>query len=540
MWSTFSKPHIRRVAPGNALLPVFLFLFLAASCQQRKAVEAQPTVRDTTITQQNAYSDLFFDSARLERLIAVRKLPDTAAKSLRAFYRSRNYQYAWFNTEGLNEQARIFWNLQSDYLQYARDSILYNPSLQRLMDSAVQLNGPLPLSDSARFAAEMQLTHQFVRYVRRAYQGNVALQQKDLGWFIPRKRLNMVAVLDSFLKHKEPYEPVNAQYGLLKKYLLRYYAMQRQGGWPALNSPVNKFQLGDSLPAIAAIKKRLFTMGDYTLPDTTALFTDSLKVAVQRFQQRYGLAADGIIGGNTFKALNEPIEKRIRQILINMERLRWVPAQPPGDFILVNIPQFRLVVFEQGKPAFSMNIVVGKEQHATVVFTGTIRQVVFSPYWNIPPGIMKNEVLPAIRRDPNYVARHNMEWHGNILRQRPGPDNPLGLVKFLFPNSYNIYLHDSPAKSLFDQQKRTFSHGCIRVAEAEKLANWVLRKQPEWTPARIRAAMDRHQEQFVNVKDPIPVFIGYFTAYVDATGQLNFRDDIYGHDQKLAEHLFSN
>ena len=142
--------------------------------------------------------------------------------------------------EGLNEQANIFWNLQSDYLQYARDSMLYNPVLQQLMDSAIQTDYKLQLSDSARFAAEMQLTRQFVRYVRRAYQGQVALNDKDLGWFIPRKRLDMVAVLDSFLKHKEPFEPVNRQYGLLKKFLLRYYEMQQQGGWPPINSTGEK------------------------------------------------------------------------------------------------------------------------------------------------------------------------------------------------------------------------------------------------------------------------------------------------------------
>ena len=226
-------------------------------------------------------------------------MPDSVAKRLRNFYNSRNYQYAWFTNEGFNEQAQIFWNLQSDYLRYSGDSLLYNPALQHLMDSAETTDYQIQLPDSLRFATEMQLTRQFVRYARRAYQGNIEIGDKDLDWFIPRKRLNIVAVLDSFLKNKEPYEPVNAQYGLLKKFLLRYYDMQQHGGWPAINSTAKKFHLGDSMPAIASIKKRLFTTGDYTLPDTSYLFTDSLKAAVQRFQKRYGLNEDGVIGGGT-------------------------------------------------------------------------------------------------------------------------------------------------------------------------------------------------------------------------------------------------
>lgn len=541
MNQTFSKPHAATVASEKILFLSFLLLLLSTACQQKKAETETATavVRDTTITRQNAYSDLFFDSTVLEKAIRQRQLPDTIARRLRHFYSSRNYQYAWFTQNGFTEQAFNFWNLQSDYLNYSGDSTLYNPFLQQLMDSAQAAGKPIQLPDSTRFAAELQLTGQFARYARRAYQGNIPLDEKELGWAIPRKRINTAALLDSFLKHKEPYEPVNEQYGLLKKFLLRYYDMQRSGGWPAINSTAKKFQAGDSSSAVAAIKKRLFTTGDFTESDSSFQFTDSLKAAVQRFQKRYGLNEDGVVGGNTLKALNEPIEQRIRQILINMERMRWIPAQPPGDFILVNIPQYTLTVFEKGKPAFNMNIVVGQTGHATVIFTGNLKHVVFSPYWNIPPGILKAEILPAIRRNPAYLARNHMEWNGGAVRQKPGPWNALGNVKFLFPNSYNIYLHDTPAKTLFGAERRAFSHGCIRVSEPEKLANWVLRNQPAWTSEKVRTAMNGSKEQYVPVRDTIPVFIGYFTAYVDAAGQLNFRDDIYGHDRKMATLLFA-
>ena len=184
-----------------------------------------------------------------------------------------------------------------------------------------------------------------------------------------------------------------------------------------------------------------------------------------------------------------------------------------------------------------MNVVVGKDLHQTVVFNGDIKYVVFSPYWNIPPSILKKEILPAIKKNPNYLSKNNMEWNGNGVRQKPGPSNALGLVKFLFPNSFNIYLHDSPAKNLFGAQTRAFSHGCIRLAEPKKLAVYLLKDDPQWTEKKIDAAMHAGKEKYVTLKNPVPVFIGYLTAWVDQQGRLNLRKDIYKRDQALAEML---
>jgi murein L,D-transpeptidase YcbB/YkuD len=218
--------------------------------------------------------------------------------------------------------------------------------------------------------------------------------------------------------------------------------------------------------------------------------------------------------------------------------MRWMPAQPTSDYLLVNIPEFRLHVYEKGKHHFAMNVVTGSVAHNTVIFTGTLQQIVFSPYWNVPASILRKEILPGIARNKNYLTRHNMEWSGNAVRQKPGPANSLGLVKFLFPNSYNIYLHDSPAKNLFNESKRAFSHGCIRLEEPKKLAQFLLRNDAAWDSVKITNAMNTGKELFVPVKENIPVFIGYFTAWVDGQGQLNFRDDIYGHDKKMKERLF--
>ena len=187
-----------------------------------------------------------------------------------------------------------------------------------------------------------------------------------------------------------------------------------------------------------------------------------------------------------------------------------------------------------------MNVVVGKSQHKTAVFNGDVKYVVFSPYWNIPASIMKNETLPGIRRNPKYLAQHNMEWNGNQIRQKPGPNNSLGLVKFLFPNSHNIYLHDSPAKSLFNETNRAFSHGCIKLAEQKKLASYLLRNDSTWNGATITSAMESGIEKTVTLRKTTSVFIAYFTSWVDKNGKINFRKDVYSRDSRMAKLIMNN
>ena len=215
-----------------------------------------------------------------------------------------------------------------------------------------------------------------------------------------------------------------------------------------------------------------------------------------------------------------------------------MPVSMNKDYFLINIPEFRFYAFENNKPVWNMKVVVGKSIHETAVFSGTLRYVVFAPYWNVPPGILKDEVLPAISRSKNYLAKNHMEWYGGTVRQLPGPWNALGKVKFLFPNSHNIYLHDTPAKELFKRDQRSFSHGCIRVEEPKRLAEYVLRDQQEWTSERIDSAMNGAKEIQITLKKTFPVLIAYFTAWVDEGGQLNFRKDIYNKDHRLAELIY--
>ncbi|MCG2616474.1 L,D-transpeptidase family protein [Terrimonas sp. NA20] len=528
-------------------LPQLLIATLAViafSCKSPDKKLPEPVKRDTTISIVNAYSELFFDSTKLESFMVSENLDDSMAVSLRNFYNQRNFQYAWFFPQGMADYATTFLNLQNDYLHYSGDSSTYIAALQPLIDSLSDSTTFIRTPDSIKLKTELLLTEQFFRYASSAYAGRKDISTKDLGWFIPRKKIDAVEVLDSMLKHKgqnlTAYEPVNRQYNLLKEYLVKYYAIEKGDGWKPIPIPSGKKSLreGDSSETIAALRQRLFLYGDLKQTDSSNLFDTSLTAALKNYQRRFGLKDDGVAGPALLAQMNKPVSDRIRQLLINMERLRWVPAEPKEDYLLVNIPEYRLHVYENGKYAWNMNVVVGSQAHSTVIFNGDMKYVVFSPYWNVPPSIIKNEVVPGMARNKNYLANHNMEWNGGAVRQKPGIKNSLGLVKFLFPNSYNIYLHDTPSKSLFNESSRAFSHGCIRLAEPKKLAIYLLRNEPAWDSTSITKAMNAGKEKYVTLKKTLPVFICYFTAWVDRNGQLNFRDDVYGHDKEMAARLF--
>ncbi len=490
-------------------------------------------------------ADLFLDSTALEAFIASHSIEPEKAVYLRDFYQSRQYQFAWFSKKGLDEHGRSFWNLHNAYLNYSRDSSHWDKQLHKQMDSLVSNTERIALSPEKLRELELLLTAHFFDYAHHAFEGKI--DPADLKWNIPRKKINAIALLDSLIQRNgerlDTWEPVNPQYKALRKELIRYYDIDKEGGWPQVVLTGKKLQEGDSAKAVTQLKQRLRLVGDYRPKDNSPRFNSALKEAVRRAQKRFGLTEDGVVGPGTVAQLNKPVSSRIEQILVNMERMRWMPVQPDSNLILANIPDFTLHVFEQGKREFSMKIVVGKAANKTVVFNNQLKYIVFSPYWNVPESIVRNEILPALKRNPSYLAKHNMEQTGvsnglPVIRQKPGGSNSLGLVKFLFPNSYSIYFHDTPAKSLFSQSQRAFSHGCIRLAEPKKLANYLLRKQPDWTDSAIYKAMHAGTEKWVTLADPVPVAITYFTAWVDSEGAINFREDIYGHDKALAERLF--
>ena len=526
--------------------PIFIILLMLNSCQGQQP-KITVAVRDTSITPVTSFSKLFFDSARLETFIKEQKAGDSSASQQRNFYKRRNYQFAWFTEDGIAEHTRSFWNLHNNYINDFGDTVLKFKKLHQHIDLLLNEDTAMNIAAERILQTELELTMHFFEYSNKAYSGKS--NPNELQWHIPRKKINAELLLDSLIardgKNLQDWEPVNIDYQLLKKEMVRYHEIDKAGGWKEIALVKSKkYKPGDSSLVIKQVKQRLQISGDDKTVDTTIYYTNGLIAVIKRTQKSFGFKEDGIITAVLIKELNISVGERIKKILINLERLRWVPQQPEGDLIIVNIPEFRLHVFKDTKKLFSINIVVGKAANNTVIFTGQLKHVVFSPYWNVPPSIVRTEILPAIKRNPNYLAKMNMERTGSsgglpVIRQKPGGANALGKVKFIFPNSYNIYFHDTPSKSLFNRDIRAFSHGCIRLAEPVKLATYLLRNQPEWTTEKINVAMSSSIEKWVPLKKSLPVFITYFTAWVDSEGLLNFRDDVYGHDKNLAKHLFN-
>jgi murein L,D-transpeptidase YcbB/YkuD len=539
-----------------------VFLILLAACKNNKndkkiAAEDDSdktenakkiTKRDYSINASNAYSDLFLDSSQVENFITEKKLDDILSRKIRSFYNARNYEFAWFTSDGATEQGRSFWNLHEYYTTYSSNNSLDDKALKKKMNAIVSAD-TISLKAASAANTEITLTRHFIQYMQDNYKSG-EIKRKEIERFVPFKKENALAYADSLLtkKHKNNkyYGDVNPSYKLLQDQLRKYDDIVKKGGWQPIDATVKKIKKGDSSLTVSAIKKRLQATGEMPAGDTAQTFDDQLVNAVKAFQTSRGLTPDGIVTPALVKEMNVPALKRVEQILINMGRMRWMLNNTDGNLITVNLPEFVLHVYEGKTKKFDMNVVVGKEGHNTTIFTGNLNQIVFSPYWNVPYDIVEKEVLPSIEKNPNYLAENEMEKVGEpvdgipTVRQLPGPKNSLGKVKFLFPNSFDIYFHDTPAKGLFSKDKRAYSHGCIRLSDPVKMANYLLRNQPEWTPEKIDEAMNSGQEQYVKVKDPVPVLITYNTAWVDENGVLNFRDDIYSHDAALSQKMFTN
>lgn len=540
---------------------ILVFVFFLTDCQRslKKNTDNDATeIRDSTL--------FYLDSSQITNFFATYPLSKNYQQYLESFYNKRKGAFAWINNTGINEYGKNLINLLNhEAIIFKTDSIFYRNRLHALYDILSEEDYKFSSRDSQVSELEFLFTASFFDYAKRNWKGISNTDLKKVSWFIERKKLNYDDLLDTILKSEAPavssFEPVYRQYRLLKRYLQKYNDLEKEDGWTAWYDQVKELKKGDTAVAIVSVKKQLNMLDDLLVNDGTNLFNNELEDAVKNFQKRHGLKEDGIIAGKTLQAMSVPLYESMQKILINMERSRWVPAEQKGDYIAVNIPDFKLHVYSDDSLLWSCNVIVGKSQikNNTVIFNNYLEYIVFSPYWNIPKNILIKETLPSIKEDLNYLSEHDMEivdasgqpvalssidWNKYktsfpyTIRQKPGKNNALGLVKFLFPNVYDIYMHDTPEKSLFGETTRTFSHGCIRLEEPYKLVRFLLRQDTAWTDEKIIALLNGGEQTFVKLKNKVPIFIAYFTAWVDRNGKLNFRDDVYHHDEKMKELLF--
>jgi lipoprotein-anchoring transpeptidase ErfK/SrfK/uncharacterized protein YcfL len=525
---------------NNDVLPAGKAVIEAAKPVQ--SVSDIPVPRDRTIDESNGYNDIFLDSLDVERFIVKKKLNDTVAMAMRAFYNLRNDEYAWFSSAGLIEQSVSFRSLYSS----ENDADEFNKSLEARLDglrtgSAASVRA----KDPAIIETELQITERFIQYAKKNYT-DMGIALTALGTYIPAKRRGITDFAGFVLASNsinDHYAALNESYRLLKIPLQQYSAIERSGGWPMIPATRKEYRVGIGDPAVALLKRRLQMTGELAGGDTSRLFDTGLENAVKTYQAAHGFDTSGVVTKALLKDMNIPVLARMEQLIVNMQRMRWMPAHPDGLLIIVNIPEFEVYVDSNKSILFQMDAVVGAEGHNTTMFSGNVSQVVFSPYWNIPPSIVRKEVVPGMRRERHYLGKRHMEITGRegglpVVRQRPGADNALGKVKFLFPNDFNIYMHDTPEKGFFSKSERDLSHGCIRLSNALEMAYFLLRNYPAWPKGKIDSAMNSEHQQFVKLTSTVPVIITYYTAWVDNKGVLRFAGDIYGRDRQMAEKMF--
>ena len=461
-------------------------------------------------------------------------------------------------------------------LEHADDEGL-NPSdydAALLAQSVAAASKDKPLTAEQQTALDADINQSLLRYLHDLHYGRVDPRSVYANFNVSPKTLNLQATLNAAVAAGDLNQAVKAAaptfplYQALKPWLVRYRALEKNPVWagnlPAL--PAQKLEPGAAYAGVGLLSARLISLGDlpadFVVPER---YQGPLVDGVKAFQKRHGLTEDGVIGKTTFEQLNVKPAARVEQIALTMERLRWTPLMADKRVLVVNLPEFELRGLEINGEAvqipLKMNVIVGKALNTqTPMFDEQMRAIEFSPYWNVPPSIARAETVPKLRRDPAYFDRQGFEIvtrTGDVvtqldatqlaalqsgqarIRQRPGAQNALGDIKFIFPNNDNIYMHHTPSVGLFQRDRRDFSHGCIRVAAPVELAQFVLKDEPEWTAEKIREAMENGNSKTIRLKTPVMVVIAYATAIVKQRGgTIYFYADIYGHDRQLRAALF--
>jgi L,D-transpeptidase YcbB len=463
------------------------------------------------------------------------------------YYRSllRRGKPVWSEGEKIADRGpkmvEALGNATADGLSPTR----YNfDTAQKLLQA---INGSVEDSLKAHYIADFDLvvTEGFNRYASDLTRGSIDPEKGGLKWLIPRAKPWEENLLRMAIRGEEPsriverLRPQTPYYKRMMAALARHQDIKAKGGWPMVAK--GKLARGDSSAAVASLRARLLASDDAREVSLASagsarpnIYDNDLYEALRRYQDRHALESDGALGESTLRELNETIDERIDEVTLNLDRWRWLPHSLGKFFVLVNVAGFELEVVEDNVAIERMNVVVGQPGWKTPIFQDTMEHIVVNPSWNVPESIMREEIRPAMARNPNYLAEHNMELTSDgTARQLPGADNALGDYKFIFPNKNNIYLHDTPAQQYFSRTSRAFSHGCIRLERPDDLAYLIASKASRSSPADIRDKRMSGKESWVKVTRTVPVYILYFTVWADEDGTTHVYHDVYGHDKSL-------
>ncbi|MEJ2657409.1 MAG: L,D-transpeptidase family protein [Desulfobacterales bacterium] len=488
---------------------------------------------------------------------------------LQRFYVRRVYVPVWVSKGGpLPSVSVLVEKLKGAYEEGLRPGDYHLDAIQKILGKVEgNIKSKKPLHQDRLVDLELLLTDAFLLYASHLMSGRINPETIEPDWHADLKEADLTAGFETALSENRIKEslddllPQSVEYNKLRKALIRYRQISRNGGWGNIIS-TTRLKKGEQSQAVISLRSRLLASGDLSEYNNrmSDIFDEVLEKAVIRFQLRHGLKADGIVGQATLNALNVPVEERIDQINLNLERWRWLPLDLGKRYIQVNIANYQLDVVENDNTILSMKAIVGKYYRRTPVFSAKMTYLVLSPYWHVPPSIAVKDKIPEQRKNPFYFEQQHIKvfqgWGENArevdpqaidwtkisknffpyhLRQEPGSWNLLGEIKFMFPNRYDVYIHDTPMKGFFEKTKRDFSSGCIRIEKPVELAMYLLRNDPKWTRETIYSAIEKHKEHTIILPEPIMVHLLYWTAWADKEGNIHFRKDIYKRDERLKQ-----
>ena len=534
---------------------------------QQKTVSAQSLIIQVT----GHIKERVLNSKESSKVVCMAELICSSA-TLPHFYATRSFSPAWIKDSGpLPQAAALLAAIGQASLEGLAAKDYHLATISSLLQQISSKMAAHRYVDPEQAAdLDLLLTDTFLIYASHLLSGRVNPETLQSDWFIKGRKGNVARVLEIALRQDTIEEslrdllPPHADYQRLKNALAHYRSIVEEGGWPLVphGPPLRR---GDRGLRVEALRAYLIVSGDLAVsPGYVDFehFDEGMEKGVRRYQYRHGLIADGVVGPATQAAVDVPAMERVRQIEVNMEQWRWLPADFGDRYVWVNIADFTLAVIDNKVIEMQMRAVVGENFQRTPVFTSLITYLELNPYWNIPTNIAVEEMLPEIRRNTRYFARKKIRvfprWEPGApkldpkainwsrisqigfpfkLRQDPGPQNPLGRIKFMFPNKFSVYIHGTPYHHLFEKETRDFSHGCIRIEKPLKLAAYLLQGDPRWSRETLDTTIKVGKNRIIRFSDPIPVHILYFTSWVDEDGTVHFRNDIYGRDSELAQAL---